>query len=41
MLSFDQLWLYGWHFRLNFAMDFADGFVVDDPLKNILKGGFW
>ena len=32
MLSPSQFWLDGWRVCLNFAIDFADDFVVDDPL---------
>ena len=32
MPSHYQLWLDGWRVCLNFAMDFAHNFVVDDPL---------
>ena len=32
MLSPSQVWLDGWRFWLNFVMDFADDFVVDDLL---------
>ena len=32
MLPPTQLWLDGWHVWLNLAMDFADDFVVHDPL---------
>ena len=42
MLSPSQFWLDGWRSFLNFAMDFADKFVVGDPshLVIFLKGGF-
>ena len=42
MLSPSQLWLDGWCICLNFSMDFADDFVVDDPLTfgYFLEGGF-
>ena len=33
ILSPTQFWLDGWRVCLNFAMDFADDFVVDDPLQ--------
>ena len=33
MISPSQFWLYGWPVCLNFAMDFADYFVVDDPFR--------
>ena len=32
MLSPSQFWLYGWRVCLYFAIGFADGFVVDDPI---------
>ena len=42
MLPPSQLWLDGWRVFLNFAMDFADDFVVDDPLTfcYFLEGEF-
>ena len=42
MLPPSQFWLDGWCICLNFAMDFADDFVVDDPLTfgYFLEGEF-
>ena len=42
MLSPSQFWLDGWRVCLYFAMDFADDFLVDDPLTffYFLEGGF-
>ena len=42
MLPPSQFWLGGWHVCSNFAINFADDFVVDDPLTffYFLEGGF-